>query len=96
MTTIANTIPYAFLSGAFPAFKKLDLERPYVFYKTKSSAKIASFVVTGVILFANAFCIIEPAMGGDWSSTIWSIVGPLFFFAIALAMVARHNKKVRS
>ena len=96
MTTIANTIPYAFLSGAFPAFKKLDLERPYVFYKTKTSAKIASFVVTGVILFANAFCIIEPAMGGDWSSTIWSIVGPLFFFAIALAMVARHNKKVRS
>ena len=66
-----------------------------MFYKTKTSAKIASFVVTGVILFANAFCIIEPAMGGDWSSTIWSIVGPLFF-SIALAMVARHNKKVRS
>ena len=30
MTTIANTIPYAFLSGAFPAFKKLDLERPFM------------------------------------------------------------------
>ena len=96
MTTIANTIPYAFLSGAFPAFKRLDLERPYVFYKTQTSAKIASLIVTGVILFANAFCIIEPAMSGDWSSTIWSVVGPLFFFAIALIMVARHNKKVRS
>lgn len=35
-------------------------------------------------------------MSGDWSSTIWSVVGPLFFFAIALIMVARHNKKVRS
>ena len=46
--------------------------------------------------YGNAFCIIEPAMSGDWSSTIWSVVGPLFFFAIALIMVARHNKKVRS
>lgn len=95
MTTVSNTIPYMFLSGAFPAFKKMDIKRPFVYFKTPASANVWAWIVTGTIGFANIFCIIEPSLSGDISSTVWSIVGPLIFFAIALFMVARYSKANR-
>lgn len=93
MTTVSATVPYMFISGAFPAFKKLNnIDRPFVIYKTQSSANIWAFIVTFTIGFANIFCIIEPALSGNISTTIWSIAGPVIFAVIALALYHRYAK----
>lgn len=93
MTNVAMTIPYMFISGAFYSFKKKDeIEKPFVIYKTLKGSKIAAIMVTFVVGFANFFTIIQPAVDGDISSTIWSIAGPLFFTLVALVMYNRYEK----
>ncbi|HSQ33341.1 MAG TPA: glutamate/gamma-aminobutyrate family transporter YjeM [Peptostreptococcaceae bacterium] len=96
MTNVAMTLPYMFLSGAFPKFKKnQSIEKPFEVYKTYKSALIASIVVTFTVGFANFFTIIEPATRGDVSSTIWMIAGPLFFSIVALVMYNNYEKKTK-
>ena len=36
--------------------------------------------------FANFFSIIQPAMDGDMSTTVWSIAGPVIFGVIAMML----------
>ena len=114
MTNVAMTLPYMFLSIAFPYFKKkteihkpfevfkgyvtiieATREMPYPFevFKGYGISLVASIIVTFTVGFANFFTIIEPATGGDMSSTIWSIVGPAFFSIVAIAMFNRYEKK---
>ncbi|MCI1945204.1 glutamate/gamma-aminobutyrate family transporter YjeM [Clostridium luticellarii] len=93
MTNVAMTLPYIFLSGAFIAFKKKkEIEKPFEIYKSKASTWIATIVVTFTVGFANFFTIIQPAVDGDLQDTIWMIVGPLFFAAVALLMYARYDR----
>lgn len=95
MTNVAMTLPYMFLSGAFAPFKrKTHIRKPFEVFKTYNSALYASIIVTLTVGFANVFTIIEPAMNGDIESTIWFIVGPLFFSILALIMFSRYEKKV--
>lgn len=95
MTTVASTLPYMFVSGAFPAFKKkTGIKRPFVFFKTYKSALVWSCIVTFTIGFANLFCIIEPAVEGDLTTTLWSIVGPVIFAALAFIMYHHYQKNV--
>ena len=83
-----------FLSGAFAPFKKnTHIEKPFEVFKTYNSALIASVVVTLTVGFANIFTIIEPAINGDVESTIWCIVGPLFFSILAMIMYSRYEKR---
>lgn len=93
MTTVASTLPYMFVSGAFPAFKKkTDIKRPFVFFKTYRSAVIWSCIVTFTVGFANIFCIVEPALNGDLATTLWSVAGPVIFAVIALVMYRRYRR----
>lgn len=95
MTNVAMTLPYMFIAGAFISFKaKKEIEKPFVIYKTQSSAKIASIIVVFTVGFANFFTIIDPALKGDLSSTIWSIAGPAFFTVVALVMYSSYEKKM--
>lgn len=95
MTNVAMTLPYMFLSGAFAPFKKKNhIHKPFEVFKTYNMALAASIVVTLTVGFANVFTIIEPAMNGDMESTIWCIVGPLFFSMLALLMYWRYEKQV--
>ena len=96
MTNVAMTLPYMFLSLAFPKFKKnKDIEKPFEVYKTHKSAMIATVIVTFTVGFANFFTIIEPATRGDISSTIWMIAGPLFFSIVAIIMHNNYEKKIK-
>lgn len=92
MTNVAMTIPYMFLSGAFINFKRKEsIQRPYEVYKSRSFTMIMTVIVTAIVGFANIFSIIEPAIGGDYMKTIWSIAGPLFFSVVALILFSRYE-----
>ncbi|RKD27547.1 amino acid/polyamine/organocation transporter, APC superfamily [Caminicella sporogenes DSM 14501] len=96
MTNVAMTLPYMFISGAFIGFKnKTEIKKPFEVFKTRTSSIIASVVVTLTVGFANFFTIIQPATEGDIKSTIWSIIGPLFFTLVAILMFNRYEKKVK-
>lgn len=94
MTNVAMTIPYMFIAGAFAPFKKnTDIIKPFTIFKSYRSSLIWTIIVVCTVGFANFFTIIQPGMQGDMATTIWMIVGPIFFAVVALAMFSRYNKK---
>lgn len=94
MTNVAMTIPYMFLSIAFIFFKKkASINKPFEIYKTRSVALIATVIVTVVIGMANVFSIIEPAINGKISDTLFAGGGPLVFALIAYFLYLRYEKK---
>lgn len=96
MTNVAMTLPYLFLSGAFASFKKKkDIKKPFEVYKSYTGALVASSIVTFTVGFANFFTIIEPAINGNISDTIWMIAGPLFFSIVAIVMYGRYENKTK-
>lgn len=98
MTNVAMTIPYMFLSVAFIYFKKKkNIEKPFEIYKSNGSAMFWGVVVTLTVGFANFFSIIQPAIqDNDMATTIWQIVGPIFFGVVAVLMHSRYTKKMRT
>lgn len=97
MTNVALTIPYMFIAGAFAPFKKkTEIEKPFIVFKSYKSALIWEIIVVFTIGFANFFTIITPAFQGDMQSTIWMIVGPLFFSIVAFALYSNYEKKSKS
>ncbi len=93
MTNVAMTIPYMFLSIAFVFFKKKkSIEKPFEIYKSQTAALIASIIVTFIIGVANVFSIIEPAVHGNWSDTIFAGGGPILFAIIAYILYWRYEK----
>ena len=94
MTNVAMTLPYMFIAGAFINFKKNDsIEKPFLVYKSKGMAVTFTWLILIIVGFANVFTIIQPAMGGDVATTIWSIVGPVFFTIVAWILASRYEKK---
>lgn len=98
MTNVAMTLPYIFIAIAFIGFKKKkEIEKPFEIFKSYRSAVIAAVVVTATVFFANLFTIIEPILQSnpDIKSTIWMIIGPVFFSIVAFIMYGRYEKKIR-
>jgi amino acid transporter len=94
MTNVAMTLPYMFIAGAFPAFKrKSEIKKPFEMFKTQSSANVWTWIVLLTVGLANLFCIIEPAIDGDIPTTIWSVAGPIFFSIVAWIMYSNYEKK---
>ena len=94
MTNVAMTIPYLFLAIAYISFRKKDnIEKPFIILKNKSFAVFTGFVVTAVVGFANFFTIIEPAIHGDYKSTLAMITGPIIFVIAALLIYTNGEKK---
>lgn len=97
MTNVAMTLPYMFIAGAFIGFKrKEEIHKPFVMFKSVKSGTIAAIVVTFTVGFANFFTIIDPAINGDISSTVWSVAGPLFFTGVALVMYGAYERRIKS
>ncbi len=95
MVNVGMTVPYMFISFAFPRFKKLkDVDRSFEVYKTQRSASIWGYVVTITLLLANVFAIIQPAIDGDYLTTFWSLSGPVIFGIVAWIMYTRYEKKM--
>jgi guanylate kinase len=61
--------------------------------KNCPNEKIFTVLVTATVAFANIFTIIEPAINGDMQTTVWSIVGPVLFTAIALILHRRYENR---
>ena len=94
MVNVGMTVPYTFISMAFPKFKKMEnVDRSFVVFKTQKSANIWSAIVTLLLIFANAFAIIQPALDGDIKTTIWSLSGPVIFGLVAYVIYTRYEKK---
>lgn len=100
MTNVAMTIPYVFLSAAFPSFKKKQLdgyvEKPFVIYKSYGISLLASIIVSIIVGFANVFTIIEPALNGQMYKTVIMILGPVIFSIIAFILYYLYEKKYSS
>ncbi len=95
MVNVGMTIPYMFISFAFPKFKKMDgIDRSFVVYKSQKSANFWGYVVTLTLLFANVFAIIQPALDGDLKTTLWSLSGPVIFGAVAWIIYTRYENRV--
>lgn len=93
-TNVAMTLPYLFLSIAYVSFRKREyIEKPFLVMKNKIFAMYIGILVTIVVGFANFFTIIEPALNGDYISTIAMIAGPLIFIIVALIIYANGEKK---
>ena len=94
MTNVAMTLPYVFLSIAYILFRKKDtIEKPFLIFKNKTFAIIMGVVVTAVVGFANLFTIIEPAIHGNYISTIAMIAGPVIFIIVASIIYAKGYKR---
>lgn len=95
MTNVAMTIPYMFLSIAFIFFKrKASIQKPFEVYKSHTTALIATIIVTFVVGFANLFSIIEPAINGNVSNTLFAGGGPILFSLIAYILYWRYEKNI--
>ena len=97
MTNVAMTLPYVFIAGAFIAFKRNEnIKKSFVVFRNDKLTVIFTVLVTATVAFANIFTIIEPAINGDIQTTVWSIVGPVLFTAIALILHARYQRRKES
>ena len=99
MTNVAMTIPYLFLSSAFPAFKKKQLEgkvdKAFVVYKSVGMATTFSVIIGILVGFANVFTIIEPTLSSPagLTDTLTMIAGPVAFGLIGFWLYSRYDKK---
>ena len=73
-----------------------DVDRSFVIYKSQTSANIWGYVVTLTLLLANAFAIIQPALDGDFKTTIWSLSGPVVFGLAAWIIYTSYEKRLSS
>lgn len=97
MTNVAMTIPYMFIAGAFPFFKKnQNIEKPLNIFKTRTSTIIWTIIVVCTIGFANLFTIISPAFNGDITSTVLQIMGPTLFAIFGLLLYKKYLKSVEN
>jgi amino acid transporter len=97
MTNVAMTLPYMFIAIAYIGFKKKkEIEKPFEIFKNYKVGIIAAVVVAFTVAFANFFTIIEPLLRSkpDAKSTLWMVVGPIFFTVVALLMYNRYEKKI--
>lgn len=97
MTNVAMTIPYLLIAAAFIKFKNNNLiEKPFVIFKSKISAKIATYSTVILVGFANIATIIEPSITKQrYSDTFWMILGPILFTIIALKIYKVYEKKYK-
>ncbi|MCH1965347.1 glutamate/gamma-aminobutyrate family transporter YjeM [Paraclostridium sordellii] len=99
MTNVAMTIPYLFLSSAFPAFKKKQLEgkvdKAFVVYKSVGIATTFSVIIGILVGFANVFTIIQPALSSPEGvgDTIKMIAGPVIFGLAGYLLYSRYDRK---
>ena len=91
MSNVSTTLPYLFLVGAFPYFKREDRPRPFVAYH---SHRWMMFVVTVVMMTLSigiGFSILQPFLEKDWVTAIATVAGPLIFGCIAWAFYANRE-----
>ncbi|MGV0167294.1 glutamate/gamma-aminobutyrate family transporter YjeM [Furfurilactobacillus sp. WILCCON 0119] len=94
MENVSSAFPYLFLVGAFPFFKRrLDLERPFVFYKSHRTTWTVTTITWLTVFTGICFTMIQPVLEHDYYTAFWTIIGPIFFGAVAWAFYNHAVKK---
>lgn len=95
MGNVAMTIPTMFLAVAFIYFKKNDsIDKPFIFFKSKTVATVWAIIVTCTVGFANIFTILQPAIESkDYVSTGFQLAGPMVFGLVAFFLISKYEKK---
>ena len=95
MGNVAMTIPTMFLAVAFIYFKKNDsIDKPFIFFKSKTVATVWAIIVTCTVGFANIFTILQPAIESkDYVSTGFQLAGPIVFGLVAFFLISKYEKK---
>lgn len=97
MITVAMTIPYMFIAGAFPSFRRnKSIAKPLTVFKSDRSAKIWTVICVVTVGFANVFTIINPALTGDVTSTVFELLGPVVFGFIAWLIYHRYERIMKN
>lgn len=98
MGNVSMTIPTVFLAIAFIFFKRNDnINKPFIFFKSKTVATIWAVIVIITVGFANIFTIVQPAIERkDYISTGFQLAGPMVFGLIALFLITRYERKYGS
>ena len=68
-------------------------KKSYEFYSVKSGL-FWGFIAAAVLGFANLFAIIQPALSGNISSSIWLASGPVIFGFIGWILYSRYKRKM--
>ncbi|WP_172187907.1 glutamate/gamma-aminobutyrate family transporter YjeM [Lentilactobacillus kribbianus] len=96
MGNISTTVPYLFLVGAFPFFKKrTDLNRPFVAFKSKFWTNTIVAIILAVLTLGIVFTAVEPILEHDYMTAFWTIIGPVFFGAVALILYSTQTKRAK-
>jgi amino acid transporter len=100
-TNVALTLPYVFISLSFFFFRKNDsIAKPFVVFRTKFQALMATIIVSGLLVFANFFAIFGPVMQTNTAAarneTLVYLAGPAVFGAIALIIYERGRRSQSS
>ncbi|WOO89154.1 amino acid permease [Mollicutes bacterium LVI A0075] len=97
MTNVGMTIPYVFLIIAWYKFRKNDeLEKDVILIKSDAMVLFCLVSTMVLVIFGNAFTIISPFLSGDLQTGIWTVIGPVIFSIIALAIYSRGEKKINN
>ncbi|WP_172189642.1 glutamate/gamma-aminobutyrate family transporter YjeM [Lentilactobacillus kribbianus] len=94
MGNISTSVPYLFLIGAFPAFKKKkDLDRPFVAYRNPVFTNFVVGFILLVISLGIIFTIAQPILSHNYMSAFWTTIGPIFFGGVALIFYEVQTRK---
>lgn len=95
MGNISTSFPYIFLVAAFPFFKrKKGLERPFEIYKKPWIINTVSIIVLIILIGGIGFTAATPIIEHDYATAFWTIIGPIFFGAIAWAFLTYQSHKL--
>ncbi len=95
MTNVGMTIPYVFLIVAWYRFRKDDsLNKDVILIKSNAMVMFCFLSTLILVMFGNLFTIASPFVAGDFTTGIWTVIGPIVFSIIALAIYSRGEKKL--
>ncbi len=95
MTNVGMTIPYIFIIYAWYKFRENDqLPKNIILIKSQFMIKFCLISTMSLVFFGNIFTIISPFLVGDYSSGIWTIIGPVVFSILALLIYSNAKDKL--
>ncbi|MDT6980765.1 glutamate/gamma-aminobutyrate family transporter YjeM [Levilactobacillus zymae] len=94
MGNVSTSFPYLFLIGAFPFFKKrTNLDRPFEVFTSRLWTNVIVALVLIVLVGGIGFTCLQPILEHDYITAFWTIIGPIFFGAVAWIFYRNAQKR---